>query len=371
DIRFRNQNAESGNYDTLLAGLSDLEYIYDEASTEGLQSELSNFQKQLQIFSQTPTSKDISMVVQTAAQKVTQIMNSYARQAEEVRAQEIYDLNNGVIQNNFNVIVENIANLNLQIRNEVLHGNTPNELLDQRNTMIDELSGLANIKVTTLPEKVSENVTIENLSISIYDSATGSYLEIVNKDQYNTLSLVDNGDTVEIQMNSSFGSFGGKDISANFSGGSIKGYLDLINGKGSYANSLAGENTFRGTLYYRNVTDTLAANFASILNNLNTDAAGNAKPLFVATEGTSITAGNIRISDAWFSDSSYITTTTSTLSGSGGEGDNILRMISKLNSDVSFYEDPSDPTSKVTFKGSFAEYTSGLIAQLSLEVELN
>ena len=371
DIRFRNQNAENGTYETLLAGLSDLENIYDEADTEGLQSELSNFQKQLQIFSQTPTSKDVSLIVRTAAQKVTQILNVYSRQTEEVREQQLYDLDNVIIQNSFNAKVKNIADLNLQIRDELIHGNTPNELYDQRNILIDELSGLVNIKVTAFPEKVSESLTIENLNISIYDSATSGYLGIVSNGQYNTLSLVNTGDTVEVRMNSSFGPFDGKDISANFSEGSIKGYLDLINGKGSYADPLAGENTFRGTLYYQSVTDTLAANFASIFNDLNTDATGTIKPLFAATDGTVITAGNICISDEWLSDSAFITTTTSTLPQTGGEGDNILRMISKMNSDISFLEDPADPAGKALFTGTFAEYTSGLIAELSLEVELN
>jgi len=371
DIRFRNQNAENGTYDVLLAGLSDLENIFDEADTEGLQSELSNFQEQLQIFSQTPTSKDVSLIVRTAAQKVTQIMNVYARQTEEVRAQQIYDLDHVIIQNSFNAKVKNIADLNLQIRDELIHGNTPNELFDQRNILIDELSGLVNIKVTALPEKISENLTIENLNISIYDSATSGYLGIVSNGQYNTLSVADTGDSVEIRMSSSFGPFDGKDISANFSEGSIKGYLDLINGKGAYADPLANENTFHGTMYYKSVTDTLAANFASLFNDLNTDAAGTVKPLFVAAEGTAITAGNIRISDAWLSDSAYITTTTSDLTGTGGEGDNILRMISGMNSDIAFTSDPTDPTSQVFFTGTFAEYTSGLIAELSLEVELN
>src|SRR5512138_1576651 len=43
DARFRAQSAESGQYSTLLEGLSDLENIYDEAETEGLQKEISNF----------------------------------------------------------------------------------------------------------------------------------------------------------------------------------------------------------------------------------------------------------------------------------------------------------------------------------------
>ncbi len=371
DIRYRTQNAENGMYDTLLAGLSDLENIFDEADTDGLQSELSNFISQLQVFAQTPTSKDVSLIVRTAAQKVNQILNVYARQTSEVRLQQIYDLDNVIVKNSFNAKVKSIADLNLQIRDELIHGNTPNELFDKRNIMIDELSKLANIKVTAVPEKISENLTIENLNISLYDSLSGGSVGIVSGGQYNTLSVVEHDDSVGILMSSSFGAYDGKDISGSFSGGSIKGYLDLINGKGAYADASAGENTFRGTLYFQSLADTFANQFASIFNELNTDAAGNLKPLFSPSEGSVITAGNIRISDEWLADSSYITTTTSTLPSTGGESDNILRMIAKMDSDISFKKDPADPASEVLFTGTFAEYTSGLIAELSLEVELN
>lgn len=373
DARFRAQSAESGQYDTLLAGLSDLESVFDEAETEGLQSEISNFINQLQTLSQTPTSKDISLVARTAAQKVTQILNVYSNQTEQVRNQQIYDLSSVVVDTDFNTIVKNIADLNTQIREELTHGNTPNELYDKRNSLIDELSGIANIKVTTAPEKISEDLTIENLTISLYDTANSTSVGLVSNGLYNTLtaSLDKTTDTMTIEINSSFGGYHG-DITSHFSGGSIKGYLDLINGKGTYADTTAtpSENTFRGTLYYRNAINTFAVNFSEVLNNLNTAADGTLKPLFSTSDGAgTITAGNIKISDAWLADSTYITTTTSATSTGGG--DNITRMISALTSDMSFYKDPSDLTSDVMFEGTVNEYMSGLIGELSLDIELH
>ena len=85
DSRFRAQNAEASQYQTLLSGLSDLENVFDEVENEGLQSELSNFMNQLQNLSQSPTSADFGLVVRTAAQKVTQILNLYSNQTEQVR----------------------------------------------------------------------------------------------------------------------------------------------------------------------------------------------------------------------------------------------------------------------------------------------
>ena len=89
DARYRLQNAETSLYSTLIAGLTDLESVFDETETEGLQSEISNFINQLQILSQTPTSQDIALVARTAAQKLTEIINVYAHQTQQVREQQI------------------------------------------------------------------------------------------------------------------------------------------------------------------------------------------------------------------------------------------------------------------------------------------
>lgn len=369
DARFRAQASESGQYDTLLQGLSDLENVFDEAETEGLQAEISNFINQLQTLSQTPTSKDIALVARTAAQKITQILNVYSDQTKQVRDQQIYDLSKVVVDTDFNTIVKNIANLNTQIREELTHGNTPNELYDKRNVLIDELSGIANIKVTTTPEKISEDLTIENLNISIADSSSGTSIGVVSNGLYNTLTASLNANNeMEIEINSSFGGYSG-DITSRFSSGSIKGYLDLINGKGTYA--AAGDNTFRGTLYYENSIDTFAKNFAKVLNDLNQGNSATAKPLFTddADSTSDITAGNIQIADDWLDDATYITTTT--LTTSTGGGDNILKMISALKSDMSFHTDPDVTTSPVMFEGTVNEYMSGLIGELSLDIELN
>lgn len=369
DSRFRAQNAEAKQYEVMMSGLSDLENVFDEVENPGLQAELSNFINQLQNLSQSPTSTDFGLVARTAAQKVTQILNIYSNQTEQVRQQAAFDLKNVVIDNDFNSTVKNIANLNRQIRDEVTHGNIPNELYDKRNSLIDNLSGIANIRVTTTPEKISEGLTIENLNISLYDAETGTSIGIVENGKYNTLSVNEKGESLKIEINTSFGSHTMKDVTSYFSGGKVRGYLDIINGKGSYADVASGENSFRGTLYYSEAIDTFAANFAKVLNSLNADSDGTQKPLFVSSDSNPIGARNIRVSDGWLEDPSYIKTTTSTTDTGGA--DNVLRMISALSSEMKFYKDPSDPTSEVLFEGTVNEYMSGLAGELALDSELN
>ncbi|MGI6734248.1 MAG: flagellar hook-associated protein FlgK [Anaerovoracaceae bacterium] len=358
DARYRDQASENGRFDTVLAGLTDLENIFDEISTEGLLHEISKFVNSLQSLAQTPAASDIALVARTAAQKVTQIMNVYAKQITQVRNQQVFDLSKVVIDNDFNTKVKSIADLNVQIREEQTYGNVPNELLDKRNMLIDELAELANIKVTSYPERISEDLVVERLTVSLYDTATGTSIGLVDGGLYNTLYVNDDGDRVTIGMASSFGPHGGADITHHFSSGSIRGYLDLING--------GGINEFRGVPYYRNSMDILASNFARVLNDLNTIDPADPKPLFSAAGGGPITAENIRISEQWLADPTFITTTR----GNANAGDNILRMISAIDSETVFYKDAEDSSSQVMFRGSFDEFMSGLMGEVALDVEL-
>lgn len=360
DARFREQSSENGKLETLLNGLSDLENIFDEAGTEGLKNELSKFVSDLQTLSQTPSASDIAFITRTAAQKVTQILNVYSRQLSQVREQQAFDLSKVLIDNDFNAKLKNIANLNDQISKEQTYGSTPNELYDQRNLLVDELSRLANIKVTYTPEKISEDLTIERMTLSLYDTATGTSIGLVDRGYYNSLYVNDDGENISIGIATSFDAReDSDDITKYFSGGAIKGYIDLINGDGI--------NEFRGVPYYKNSLDTFAANFAQVLNDINTIDPLNPKPLFSSNGGNPITAESIRVSKEWMDDSTYITTS---LQGKDGN-DNLLRMISALESKATFYKKADDPTSQVMFSGSFHDYLSGLIGEVALDVELH
>ena len=341
-------------YDGILRGLDDLENIIDEASNVKLQNEISNFVNQLQALTQFPTSKDIALVARTAAHKVTEMLNVYAAQIDEVRNQQIFDLQKVIIDTDLNSLIKSIADLNIQIREELTHANTPNELYDQRNTYIDRLSRIANIKVSTIPERISENLVIENLSISIHDEVTRQSIPIINNGLYNTLSAHINPltDCMELEMRSGFGNIHGN-VTSYFTSGSAKAHLDLINGAGIYAET--GGNTFRGTLYYKNSVNIFASNFARVLNDLNFHPTNGNQPLFTDENGSTagITTANIRISNGWMDDSGFIVTTNYV--DNTGEPDNIMKMIVALSSDMEFFKNGINPP--YTFKGKPVIYT--------------
>ena len=364
DGRYRSENADNGMYSTLSTSLSDLQGVFDEIKTDGLQSQLSDFASKLEILSQSPTDADIALTVKTSAQSLTSILNSYAQQVTEVRDQAIYDLQAGVVED-FNTTVESIANLNTQIKEEEINGNTPNELYDKRNTLIDELSNMAKIKVTTSSEEISSSISVSKLSISLCDETSGTSISLVEDGQFSTISLNTDGDAVKIELSSSIDDHDSSDITDHFTSGSIKGYLDIINGEGSYAET--GDNTYRGALYYLDALNTFASTFAKTFNDLNIDSStGTSDALFAASDGSAtITASNITISAGWQADSLLIHAAET--SGGSGSDSNVFKMISALDSDINF----TDATTGLKFNGTFSDYMTGVLAELSSDITLN
>lgn len=391
DTRYRAQNAETSTYDTMKSSLTNLEDVFDEASTEAMQKQLSSFTNDLQSLSETPTSSDISQVVRSAAQKVTQYINMYAKQIEDVRTEQTEDL--GIETDSFNTYVQNIANLNGQIQKEEIYGNTPNELYDQRNLLIDKLSAIADIKVSTV--KV-DKTGFENLNVGSV-SITLNGVTVVDNDEFGKLTMVeettkvDGKDVKTGKVSLTLEDTNGKiNENANtlFSDGSIKGYLNIINGKGSFATGT--ESVAKGISYYSQSMDIFAQNFANKLNeingykvtNTNPDGTFNhtGNPLFTSDtkvlgiSTNNITAANIRVSSEWLTSPTVIVTSTEPAtagSTESGKADNVLRMIKAMNSKDQKYEYYVAGSKKeYGTPRSFHEYITGLLGELSTEVKL-
>jgi flagellar hook-associated protein 1 FlgK len=290
-----------------------------------------------------------------------------------------------IVKDNFNTYVKNIANLNDQIQKEEIYGNTPNELYDQRNLLIDKLSAIANIKVST--EKIVkpgfENKDISSLSITIGGT------KIVDNDSYGELKTNVNADnTVTLSLTDTKGGYIA-DSNSKFSEGSVKGYLDIINGKGSFADLSKGENDAKGISYYSKSMDILAQTFASVLNKINgyattTNGDGTishtGNPLFTSgitsPQGiltNNITAANIQVSAEWLDKPTvFVTSTETTATGTtSGKADNVLRMIEALNSTEQKYTyEVAGSTKEYGTARSFHEYLTGLLGELSTDVGL-
>lgn len=309
DTRYRNANSVTSYHKAASVVLTDLQKALGDGSDltdeSGLHGAMEQIYNSINDYMQAPTLSSSANVVMSAFQNATQILQQMNTQLQNVRTDSVSDLNTSV--DRVNVLARRIAELNDSISTDSITttagGNEyfqPNELLDQRNTLLDELSGYGNI-------------TVKGYSDGTIDVTFGGHT-MVSGNKYVTMSSRENGDgTVAVAWNDS-----GKMV--NCQDGSLRAQTDFINGRGANVQS-SNETTARGILYYQDCLNTYASELAKVantsipeLNDAGTgpkkDAAGKIvyKTLLAArgADGTTnaaapVTAGNIAISDQWTS----------------------------------------------------------------------
>lgn len=375
DRRFRNEACNAGYYSTKAEGLSDIQSLFNEIeSGNGLSDEFSSFLNQLEQLSSSPNSREIAVALRTQAQELAQVLNRYSNELSKIKTQYTEELNIAV-NNEMNVLLEKIASINQSIREDNIYGNPSNELMDERNMLLDELSTYVDINVKSIPETIAEGVVIERLQVTV--KGNDDYVLIDNA-KFSTL-YVDESDPDNVRL----GWFDYKDGSKNgditemLPNGSLRGHLDLLLGTGVYT-GVSGQvdNSFRGVQYYEKTMDTFARTLAETLNTINSVVPGSDppaytdKPLFKSLDGGPITAANIAISDEWTNDAYNALTITAQLNPDGSVSnspDNILKMLEQLKTSSRVFQ-ASDGSP--VFTGGFQEYITAYSSELGLDISL-
>lgn len=340
--------------------LGDPQDITDEG---GLYSGIAGIYEALNDFVQNPTLDTEANLVMSSFKNMVQVLNQLDTKLAEVAQRQTEDLQ--INTDHVNDIFQQIAHLNKVISEDVTSLNTeteyysPNELMDQRNLLIDELSQYGDISVTAL----SNNVV--NVSM-------GGALAVEGK-EFNTLGMTKNeDDTVSVRWRST-----GEKIQTT--SGSLLASVEYINGRGKNITS-SNETSAQGILYYRDRLDTFANTLAKKVNStipVLDEATGKPavdpntkkviyKTLLAATmaDGKTnskvpTTAGNISISDEW------------TTAGAGyfiyDRNDNVEDYAQKL---ASFLAEENVTFTSVgeSFTGSFADYEVDFVGKLGADL---
>lgn len=377
DLRYRMAAAKTGSVDVQLEALSDLETVFDEISKDGLDAQFSDLLEQLHSLTSSPSDPVLEGVVRTSAEILAQMFNDYSRQIDTIRDQQLTYLKDGAIVK-VNQLMENIAQLNQQIKEDNISGNPALELNDERNMLIDELSNYIDIEVDYEPLSIGGGKTVDELNIYL-KLDTNSKVKIVDNKEFSKLQVSAPTDEKDIKVEFEINidsTLTDLNITDRIQGGQLNGYIKFLNGKGEFAAAGDIDSKSKGVQYYKNMLDTLANKFATTMNELNKKPIFNDdgsttwedKNLFSSRDGGIITAGNIKISDDWAkATDSYITNTIIQSSGdSKAATDNILRMISKFKSKETF--ETSEVAGVGLFKGSFQEFLSFTTTRLNLQV---
>lgn len=162
DSRFRDEASLLGEWTHQSKTLQEIELIFGEPSDSGLRSSLDDFWKSLQELSLNAESEDFRRPVRESADGMCDLFNTLNYQLKDFRKSLDGYLGNKVIAVNTNA--QKIADLNKQISQIIGNNENPNDLMDKRDVLIDQLSQLADIQVN-YDSRGRANVTIGGCSL--------------------------------------------------------------------------------------------------------------------------------------------------------------------------------------------------------------
>lgn len=214
EMQIRSETQTTGRWKQLQAGLEKIEMIFNEPSDTGIATAMDLFWTSLQNLSQRPEDMAARAAVRQNAELLVEAFHHTANQLDRYRA----ELNEAVqIQvEQINYIGRQLADLNKQIIAISATGDSPNDLLDQRDLLLSELSELVNIYVT---EDERGSVTVSIGGSSLVEDASFHALTTVLRDPH--LDPRGAGGILEVRWADHEG------VSPQFTNGSMQALLEL------------------------------------------------------------------------------------------------------------------------------------------------
>lgn len=327
DKRYRDLNSGTALANIANENLRDIENVLDVFDTTGFYGIYNKFKDILSQFGTDNTDrKELANVTLEYGKQMCQAIKNYDEQIDKIHDQVRLDAETST--DKVNSIFKQIHELNDQIKDayvtsgDIIVDSTqftgykvnseygPNELKDQLNALVDELSTFGNVNLTENSDGTFDVEFANHLCVQ--GDRNYATLEIAyykdNKDvTADTLKDVDEGgiDPKDCAMKFFFND--GTEMRPTESGiasGAMRGYLDMYNGGGVYASELGNEfdGMSNGVPYYREMINALANTMAEAFND-----ACVAGDMFSSTDGGEITAANIKVADDWKNDALLIT----------------------------------------------------------------
>lgn len=209
DYQVRSESGTSGYYTQASNTLSKVEDIFGEPSDTGIQELTNQFFNAFQEVSKSPSKSDVKTVAIKDASALADALNYTYNQLKKAQ-----DDSQSLIQTNItdvNSYLDQINELNKQIRSISSVGQTANDLMDKRDNLLDQLSYKFGIKVDR------DSLDTINLSSSEYPDAALVKSD-PNDTDYSRLSYVKSAVAT-------------KDASGNFTGEVTVEYYPLGNEK--------------------------------------------------------------------------------------------------------------------------------------------
>lgn len=172
DAQWRTQNSALGGASAQAEELEQAQSAFNEPSSTSIASQLSNFWNAWGSLANSPTSMAAKEGVVAAGQRLAISFNQLSAQLATISAQaaQQYEARTsaaGEVADYAN----QIAQLNAQIKQAEQAGQPPNDMLDRRDLLIDKLSALAQVTVTTQPDG-TDTVTFGDAAKPLVEGTT-------------------------------------------------------------------------------------------------------------------------------------------------------------------------------------------------------
>lgn len=413
DIQYRSQSADCSYTNRLQTALNSLSKVLDETTISGIRQAFDDVLSTLTSMQDPAKVSDpiYESELRTKMQSVCNLFNQASRQISQAEQNEFQRLTGegsseqGDVQK-INDILRQIGDLNVQIKRNQVAGHPSLELQDERNLLLDELSGYIPVETRYYKDDahsgnnaydydangavIGKKDWPDDLEVSMnYIDAQGKSqkLILVNgsdlgangrtknygqlsvlKGDHQTAASVSDPANISIKFEKAPSYKGNGQAATNdvyaelngirFEGGSLQASLDMLQkkGTGNVINGSTAVDDVRGYQYYSEKLDQLALTFANSMNAINNGKNHTDQNLLSNSTNdstTDITAGNIGISKGWTSGTIHISTDGT------NRTDTILDMIAAMKD-----------TKKLNGK-TFADYMNNLSTQLASDSSSN
>lgn len=341
DEQYRNENKGLGSWNVQFDTLDKLQTIINEPSDTGISSLVNSFYKAWSDLSKDPENITGRKIVKETTLALTDALNHTSKQLSDLNA----DLTNSIELNTgkINSILSSVSDLNRQItRIEGSGSDNANDLRDQRDLLVDQLSGLVNIQVTELPD--GYQINMGNMTLVSGDTQTTLTSQVL-QDAYASGDL-NSGEV--------YGTFLSRDKYVADYQKQLDSFANtLVNGEFQVtlpAGSVLPAGTVLNGVTYNDPNRTLATDLTVTVQGINGlhklgYGINDGQPIaggdfFSTTDGGAVTAANITLSQAIVNNPSLIATSLRTTGTAPNEqvvkGNNGLAILMSDLKDTKF-----------------------------------
>ena len=322
DVKYRNNMANYGQYSVKESYMGQIEDYLDEFTLNGYSQEYKNFFSAVNQLTITPGDTSAKNQLINNAKSMTDYFNTLATNLRNVQIDANNEIKDTV--NQINSLAQSISSLNKQINQiEACYGDA-NDLKDQRNALIDDLSKLVNISVSETD--IGNNLTDLQITIngnSLVNGYNYHTLQTVSRDEPRNVSDAAGLYDIQWETGQPF------NIYSTSLGGELKGLIDIRDGcngeiekyatttdddgNETYKTDAEGNiltdtvskvdsNTnYKGVPYYQSQLNQFIQTFVSSINEILTkgvtsDGSASGIPLFVMSDGSkALTASSVTV----------------------------------------------------------------------------